>query len=151
PLAAGMTARSAAVMRWCTRLDAPWLAPGAVALVCLPRPWFGVLVCGATWFVARRRPAPRARARSAWAIAGVSLLAHLPGPPATPTLDAFHDGQILSAVWEFEQGRTLFAEVFPLRNYEFFYTWLTRRLLEPSIANYFMTQRATEFLPVAAI
>ena len=86
----------------------------------------------------------------AFALAGVLMLAFLPRRPQT-TLDPFHDGQILSAVWEFESGRPLFTEVFPLRTYEFFLIWLSRRFLDPSLASFFIAKHLLDALPIAGV
>src|SRR5262249_33742849 len=88
----------------------PCLAIVVLAVGGLNRPWFGVLITVAALLSAigprRRRWCPP----RALCLTGILLLAILPGGPNT-TIDAFHDGQILSGVWEFESGRPLFTEV----------------------------------------
>ena len=87
------------------------------------------LICGG-----RRRPA----LRTILTVLCLTL-AFVPNPPRR-TLDAFHDGQILSAVWEWSQGERLYAEVFPLRPVEFWSAVASRRLLEDSPRGYLLGQ-----------
>ena len=90
------------------------------------------------------------RSVGAFALAGVLMLAILPGSPTT-TIDPFHHGQILEGVWEFESGRPLYSEVFPLRSAEFFLTWLARRVASPTLGNYFIANRLLDALPIAGV
>jgi hypothetical protein len=66
-------------------------------------------------------------------LGGALMLAALPRISWQPIPDLFHDGQVLSAVWEFESGRRLFAEVFPLRLAEFFLVWVSRMIFPKSL------------------
>ncbi|MAG92204.1 MAG: hypothetical protein CMJ48_00415 [Planctomycetaceae bacterium] len=60
----------------------------------------------------------------------------------------FHDGQILSAVCEFETGKTLYTQVFPLRSFQFFISWLGRHLLPRTVEGYFLVGQLLAFLPL---
>lgn len=126
-----------------------WLLWGfALAAVTYQRPWFLfllVLMSLGGWL------RPRFYSRSWWPVfltCGGIAWCILPSPPTQDTLDNFHDGQILSAVWEFESGRTLYAEVFPLRSFEFFVTWISRKIWEPTAANYIFVARSLRLLTV---
>jgi hypothetical protein len=66
-------------------------------------------------------------------LAAVLMLAALPNIVWQPRPDIFHDGQVLSAVWEFESGRKLFTDVFPLRLTEFFLVWISRMVYPKSL------------------
>jgi len=50
-----------------------------------------------------------------------SCFLHLDVYPDRRPVDPLHDGQIISAVWQWKQGEILFDEVFPLRLTEFTY------------------------------
>lgn len=89
------------------------LAP--LAIVRLAR---GVLLAPvAAAAVARPVQRPWRWGRDLFIMAFLSL-AFFAGFKETPH-DEFHDGQILSAVWEARTGRELFSEVFPLRTLHF--------------------------------
>ena len=128
----------------------PYLAVLGLVLTNLSRPWFGALIAGSALVIARTRSRPAWRSVGAFALAGVLMLAILPGPPNT-TIDPFHHGQILESVWEFESGRPLYSEVFPLRSFEFFLTWLARRVSKPTLANFFITDHLLDSLPIAGV
>ena len=128
----------------------PILAVVGLVLTNLSRPWFGALIAGSALVMVVTRPRPCWRPVGAFALAGVLMLAILPGPPDT-TIDPFHHGQILESVWEFESGRPLYSEVFPLRSFEFFLTWLARRVAKPTLANFFITDHLLDSLPMAGV
>ncbi|SFI28902.1 DUF2339 domain-containing protein [Planctomicrobium piriforme] len=97
--------------------------------------WFGLLMSGlllTLWMAQRHRQIGLNRA---WLPALLLAVAALPGIGWTFTLDPFHDGQQLSAVWEFEQGRKLYSEVFPLRGAGFFGVWLSWLILPPTLGS----------------
>ncbi|MDR3638962.1 MAG: hypothetical protein P4L84_34470 [Isosphaeraceae bacterium] len=128
----------------------PLLAVTATALLNISRPWFDLLITVAALGLALLRPELRWRGLWALGLAVLLLLALPPGAPSS-AIDSFHDGQILSAVWEFESGRPLYSEVFPLRGYEFFEAWLARRLAAPSLGTFFIAKQVLAYLPVAGI
>jgi hypothetical protein len=128
----------------------PYLAVGGLVLANLAHPWFAAMIAGSALVIAAKRLHRVWRTAAALALAVVLMLAFLPGPPNT-TIDSFHDGQVLGNVWEFESGRPLYTEVFPLRSYEFFLTWLARRVAKPALANFFIANRILDSLPIAGV
>lgn len=90
---------------------------------------------------------------AAWACACCTILLLLPGWPSRDDylLDWFHDGQILSAVWEYEQGAVLYEEVFPLRSFEFWAAWLVRRVFHDSLDAYLLSKMLFKFLMPAGV
>lgn len=122
-------------------LDGRWVArrwdvlPGLIFLVGLSRGvWFGVCLSlttmAAIWLKRRKRVSTKVGYVLAMGTA-CALLPELLFEPGT--LDVFHQGQIMSAIWEFEQGATLYSEVFPLRSTEFFVGWLARQVLPKTL------------------
>ena len=72
-----------------------------------------------------------------WILAIGLAIACWPSSPIFPLpersqLDEFHTGQIMSAIWEIEQGRPFITEVFPLRSTEVVLGWICRRLFGQS-------------------
>lgn len=127
----------------------PCLAIAAVGLVALSKPWLGGVIFAVSLGLLIADPRRKWHGRVAAALTGVLFLTFLPGA-SHEIIDSFHDGSVLSGVWEFESGRALYSEVFPLRGYEFFVTWLSRLLLAPTFANYFFTSQLLVYLPVSA-
>jgi hypothetical protein len=96
--------------------------------------WFGL--CLAATVMAANHARWRRRGKSLAAPVLALGLALATGPylaQESVSLDPFHHGQILSAIWEFEQGGQLYTEVFPLRSTEFFVGWLSRMVLPPTL------------------
>ncbi len=60
---------------------------------------------------------------------------------APQEVDPLHDGQILSALQEWDRGRLLYAEVFPLRTYHFSLAVLGRGIFPPTLEGFYVTQR----------
>lgn len=119
------------------RTGLPWillLFVPVVAQVWRPPLWFGSVLFGALlWLLLLPRPL-RHRARMGTVLTLLLVLMGLPRIFWSNFVDTFHDGQILSAVWEFEAGRQLFEEVFPLRTAEFFLAWIARKIFPPTLA-----------------
>jgi hypothetical protein len=87
--------------------------------------------------------------RKAWLIALLFPLAFLSAGPTPRAFDPFHDGQILSAVREVERGRTIYADVFPLRGYEFYLAWVGREVMPGATFAYSWLESALKFVPLA--
>lgn len=128
------------------------LIPSMVAisfgLLAIYGPWTAciVLAVALSWAILPKTVAWRS------SIAGIaSLFLFLPELGTGRTLDAFHDGQILSAVWEFQSGRTLFDQVFPLRSFEFFLTWVVQCCFAKSPAAYLIAEPLTSLLVPAGM
>ncbi len=127
----------------------PWVAFTAMVTVCFVKPWWGLVVtalaavlCWLELIGARRWSSYLAFAIALllpWGILPHGFLG---------ALDAFHDGHVLSSVWEFESGRRLYSEVYPQWNYEFFVAWLARRLIRPNLLSYFLGIDLLAFLPI---
>lgn len=66
-------------------------------------------------------------------------------------LDTFHDGYNLSCAWEFENGRELYTELVPIRSFQFFVTWLSRRCLPHTIEAYLWTFSVLQVLPMLGV
>jgi len=115
--------------------------------VCFFKPWWGAVTAILALALLLARPARRWRTTLAAMFAVALGFALLPAGVARG-IDPFHDGQILSAVWEFETGRTLYAEVFPLRSFEFFVAWLFRQMLRPNVDAFFFGMGLLSFLPI---
>jgi hypothetical protein len=80
-------------------------------------------------------------------VAGLFLtLVIIPMLPLLP-LDNYHDGYNLSCAWAFESGLELYTELMPIRSYQFFVTWLSRRVLPPTIDAYRLTFSVLQVLP----
>jgi len=108
------------------------------------RPWCAAILTpafAAAWFA-------RPGWRNAWLIAALLPMAFLSAGPAPRPFDPFHDAQVLSAVGEMSRGRTLYADVFPLRGYEFFLAWIGNRFLPASLSAYAWTTQVLQFLPL---
>ncbi|MEK9138501.1 MAG: hypothetical protein AAB393_15360, partial [Bacteroidota bacterium] len=75
------------------------------------------------------------------AVAVVPVLQMLP-------LDAFHDGYNLTCAWAFESGCKLYTEILPIRSYQFFVTWLSRRVLPQTVDAYLLTFSVLQLLPI---
>ena len=126
-----------------TGIGRPWAEAGS------GKPWLAIVAAGMLIAVATFEPIRTRHWRYAFLLATALLVAFLPGKPPRYALDPFHDGQILSAVWEFESGRQLYSEVFPLRGYGFFLTWLSRQVAPNTMWNYLFAFEAPRFLPLA--
>lgn len=61
-------------------------------------------------------------------------------------VDPIHDGQIVSAVWQWKQGEILFDQVFPLRLTEFLYFAALDPWVGESRANYVIACQMLDFL-----
>lgn len=71
--------------------------------------------------------------------------------PGRRPVDPLHDGQIVSAVWQWNQGEILFDEVFPLRLTEFLYFAAIDPWVGESRANYVIACQILDFFgPVGA-
>ena len=126
------------------------LMAGALPLV-LVRPWFGVLMVGMVAWLWTLRQSPRPHARHLWLVLLMSL-AFLPTSlRAGIVLDEYHDGYALSCLWEFENGRALYSELFPLRSFEFYTGLLGRIVLPATVEGYLFSLVLLKFLPVAGV
>ena len=108
--------------------------------VCRRRAHAGCSGCGASAAVVACRQC---------SIAALLPIAFLSAGPIRREFDPFHDGQILAAVMEFDAGRKLYAEVFPLRSYEFYLACIANRFLAPGGPAYWWLEHALQFLPLA--
>ena len=124
-----------------------WLVPTVILTMGMLSGWFAtrvisgwisigisVLCAGVAWRFHRQLPGA---IRNLLLTAGLAI-ACWPNSPFYPVpersrLDEFHDGQIMSAIWEIEQGRPLITEVFPLRSTEVYLGWIARRFLGPTM------------------
>jgi hypothetical protein len=129
--------------------------PAIVVAFCLviaiTKPWFGLTMAAVLVYLLRS-----SRRKANWwtavALAIVMLLVFLPKftvPLNLNNLDIFHDGQILSAVWEFNTGKTLYTEVFPLRSFQFFVAWCGQWVLPATLESYHFIYQLISFIPVA--
>ena len=119
----------------------------AIPLVLLS--WWAALVTGIIVFTGRfRRSSPRF-VQALLAAVGLLVAFVCRLSLQKSNVDPFHDGQILSAVWEFESGRSLYSEVFPLRSFEFFVAWLGRMFLPQTFEAYRGFYDLFMFLPLA--
>ncbi len=134
------------------RVDPLLLAVMAVALpLVLVRPWFGVLMVGMVAWLWTLRQSQRPHARHLWLVLLMSL-AFLPTSlRAGIVLDEYHDGYTLSCLWEFENGRALYSELFPLRSFEFYAGLLGRIVLPTTVEGYLFSLALLKFLPVAGV
>ena len=137
------------------RFPAKWLvALSLLAILTLPfvQFWLGVMtitVAGLAIAGSRKR---RPGFLAGCVVSGLLFLFTLPTGKAVPSLlDVLHDGSVLSAVWEFESGRELFSEVFPLRTYQFFVCWLGRDFLPHTLQAYHFSLKLMAGLPFAAV
>ncbi|HVJ81706.1 MAG TPA: hypothetical protein VNC50_11620 [Planctomycetia bacterium] len=100
-----------------------------LALVSLApfKPWLA-LAAGAPMLLLALRPQRDRRLPFQLATIALASTFILPGAqPPRNSHDPFHDGQLVSAAWEWESGRPLYAEVVPLRTWEFWVTVVVRR------------------------
>lgn len=124
-----------------------WSAVTTMVLMGMFKPWLALVTVTAaiaTWFGETRR---RLNCPMFFAVSVVLLFLVLPSGVQSG-LDSFHDGHILSAVWEFESGKALYSEVFPLWSFNFFVTWLSSRIFGLSVSGYFFGTSVLCFLPV---
>lgn len=85
-----------------------------------------------------------------WRSTGVGCLLALAVVPVLQMLplDTFHDGYNLTCAWAFESGRQLYTEILPIRSYQFFVTWLSRRVLPQTVDAYLLTFSVLQLLPI---
>lgn len=88
--------------------------------------------------------------RHGFVVTCLLLAAFVPIIEPVDHVDRFHDGQILSAVWELETGKAVYSEVFPLRSFQFYVCWLGRQVLPPTFEWYRAVDSLMTYLPVAA-
>jgi len=119
----------------------------AIPLVLLS--WWTALVTGIIVLAGRFRRSPPQFAQALFAAVGLLVAFVCRLSLQKSNVDPFHDGQILSAVWEFESGRMLYSEVFPLRSFEFFVAWLGRMFLPQTFEAYRGFYDLFRFLPLA--
>ena len=113
-----------------------WLYPALIvscALLCFYSFWTGFCLTALVVCILFRRPVSRANPTTGMLIGAALLVTFIPIVDGIRALDPFHDGQVLSAVWEFETGRTLYSEVAILRSFEFFVALIARQLLPPTV------------------
>ncbi len=72
---------------------------------------------------------------------GVGLCLFALPTPASLHLDDFHDGQILTEVWQYRSGRPLFSSVYPLRMFEFGCAFLADMIKPLTPSWYLLSQR----------
>jgi hypothetical protein len=124
---------------------------GLLLGLALYRPWFGGVLLAVVGVLLLAGPrADRRGWLAVVSLAGV-LLAVLPRATVTNVVDGFHDGQIISAVWQWEQGERLYCDVFPLRSVEFWLAWVGRRIFPDSVSMYQWMQTAPAFLAVFGV
>jgi hypothetical protein len=111
-----------------------WIAPVLLIPLIISHSWFGSVLTVTTLALLLTRRRIRGQLVIGLSLMLAMALAGLPKIAWPEKVDAFHDGQILSAVWEFEQGRALYSEVFPLRGTEFFAAWLSRMFSPHTLA-----------------
>lgn len=51
-------------------------------------------------------------------------------------VDSFHEGQLISGVWEFDHGRTLFDECAPLRFFDFWMAWISEHIWPKDLVSF---------------
>jgi hypothetical protein len=143
----GMMARS-------VRLPIPstppvsWMTAAAlivVAFAAWQRPYCIVVLVPGLFIAVWSRPSWRA----AMIVAALLPIAFLSAGPIPREFDPFHDGQILAAVMEFDAGKRLYSEVFPLRSYEFYLACIAERFLAPGGPACWWLEHALQFLPLA--
>ena len=85
-----------------------------------------------------------------WRSTGVGCLLALAVVPMLQMmpLDTFHDGYNLTCAWAFERGCKLYTEILPIRSYQFFVTWLSRRVLPQTVDAYLLTFSFLQVLPI---
>lgn len=121
-----------------------WLALLAMSRS-MANPWpafVTILVLVTIWRTPRAR-----RWRFGIVLAGLAF-AFPPSPYPSPILDPFHDGVVLSSLWEYESGRTLHDQVVCLRGFEFFSTWMVHRLGGYSLWAYLHVPRLFDATPM---
>jgi hypothetical protein len=112
--------------------------------------WTGALLSLIVCALLLRRP--RSRSFLVGVSLGIAILvAVLPRVELDRPFDPPHDGQVLSAVWELENDRTLYEEVFPLRGYQFFLCLLSRQLLPPTVQGLHVVQQLVTFLHLGGV
>lgn len=91
---------------------------------------------GVGWLLCRRTD--HALSLPALVVPVLLWLAFLEISPGTLSLpaDPFHDGQLISGVWEFDHGRTLFDECAPLRLFDFWIAWLAEHVRPGDLVSY---------------
>ncbi len=134
------------------RVDLSQLAlmAGTVPLV-LVRPWLGTLLAGTVAWLWNQPRSPRPHARSPWLVLLMSLAFMATSLRAGMVLDEYHDGYALACLWEFENGRELYSEVFPLRSFEFYVGLLGQTILPATVEGYLFSLALLKFLPVAGV
>ncbi|MCA9081167.1 MAG: hypothetical protein KDA58_11460 [Planctomycetaceae bacterium] len=117
----------------------PWGLPAAI-LLCQPGlNWCCACLCIAALAATLSEVRSLRGSFVKWLATLLLVIAFWPDSPFFPgrhrnEMDAFHEGQILSAVWEFEHGRRLVTEVFPLRSTEFFLSLFSRACFGHTVA-----------------
>ncbi|MGQ0633002.1 MAG: hypothetical protein ACT4QC_00165 [Planctomycetaceae bacterium] len=110
-----------------------WLLAAVVLPAAIWQGWFAVgiaIVCaGIAWGEGWCRST---RIAAAWGSMGIALACWPSSAycrvPVRERVDEFHDGQLLSAIWEVERGERVYVDVYPLRSAEFYSGWLFRSL-----------------------
>ena len=92
-----------------------------------------------------RRPSPTV----ALILSGLIFAAFIPSISDTRPADPYHEGQVISAVWEVQNGRELYTEVFPLRGFAFYTTMLAHTVLPPTIEVSRAANLLLRYLPLA--
>lgn len=112
--------------------------------------WCGLLVSALLLWFDRTMDRHPDGCRHIIVVACLLLAAFVPTIEPVDYVDRFHDGQILSAVWEVESGKTAYSDVFPLRSFQFYVCWLGQQVLPPTFEWYRAVQSLLTFVPVAA-
>jgi|GEM_PF-6272122 len=109
---------------------------GLLAIVCLRRlpGWYALVMCPLLIGLFVQSDQLR-RWRFRWGLLLAALLALMTIPPVVVPgdVDVFHDGQRMSAAWEFLSGRKLYSEVFPLSGADFFATCALWKVFPPTL------------------
>ncbi|MBL8850080.1 MAG: hypothetical protein JNG89_10365 [Planctomycetaceae bacterium] len=110
--------------------------------------WTGLCLLAIVLLLLTRRPRWKPGLRIGALLAFALLFACCPDISSADRPDRFHDGQIMSALFELQHDRLLYSEVFPLRTFHLAVAAIGQWFLPPTLEGFHATQHLVMYLHV---